>query len=696
MVTIEDRTAWDIHTGEARYARLRSLADSINDTARTARTSLSLFLIVALYLFLTLISSTDENLLRNSLVELPQVGAGISLENSYIFAPLIFLYLHAQLLFLLSVLARKVQTFKLALEEEFPGAASPNKQRDECRDWLSAFAFVQLFRPSSGGLHASKILVWLGIEAIPVVLLFVLDLSFVRYQSDLITWEHHIIFVIDVVLLAWFNCRVFEGWLRHAERRPWEIVKPVWGVAVFCMALLLILAAKPPVFNSGTVKKDRASIWRSAVVEEAKRAACVAGGQKKTEKFLQAVWKGENIIDAGPCEWWGLACRYLDVSKKWLVKTQTHEMSDKPGDESFATIDLFGRKLLFANFQETHLQGANFREVQLQGANLCRTELQGADLLEVRLQGANLVRVRLQGANLVRTELQGVNLESARLQGADFASARLQGADFKNARLQGVSLKNARLQGASLRRACLQGTYLEGAELQGADLGSAQLQGSFGQPKPLSLIWAPCVSDKICTDKSSYLKKLVPNEKIATVKLPWGKFSSLKEHLQERIGGPVDYLRDNSKPNWKVWAKWTAESACKDACTARSILDSKPNWKVWAKWTAEFACKDAYTARSILERWGSKEPLSGLKTIGKQDSGKNPERYDEARAQETGEACLGPPLPSLPGLPGLKDEAKKLVRKTLKTKRENETEGECPGLHFISDDEWKELVDSWS
>ena len=107
---------------------MRSLADSINDTARTARTSLSLFLIVALYLFLTLLSSTDENLLRNGQVELPQVGAGISLKNSYIFAPLIFLYLHAQLLFLLRVLTQKVRTFELALKEEFPDTAPPNRQ----------------------------------------------------------------------------------------------------------------------------------------------------------------------------------------------------------------------------------------------------------------------------------------------------------------------------------------------------------------------------------------------------------------------------------------------------------------------------------------------------------------------------------------------------------------------------------------
>ncbi len=775
MATIEDKTAWEIHTRETRRVRLRSLADSINDTARTARTSLSLFLIVALYLFLTLLSSTDENLLRNSLVELPQVGAGISLKNSYIFAPLIFLYLHAQLLFQLTVLAGKVQTFEVALKEEFPDTVAPNMQekveakRKECWNWLSAFTLVQRLRLPPGKL--SKVFVWLGVEAIPVVLLFVLDLSFVRYQSGWITWEHHIIFLLDLVLLAWFNCRVFDGWFRvfwkkliscfqtlyawiakgegqrrtsgpgrptpaerrlweilakgpeqpgtRAERRLWEILKSVWGVAVFCMvlllkltwgtavfcmALLLLRAAYPPEFDPKTEEEDRLGIWRSAVVEEDRRSemaekvrrpAVAEKAQKSTcqmiEEFWQAVWEnGENIIDAGPCEWWGLACRYLDVSHKRLVKTQAHEISDQPSDESFATIDLFGRNLLFAYFRKTQLQGANLVRARLQGADLVRAQLQGAGISEAQLQGANLVRARLQGADFVRAQLQGVDLGSARLQGADFASAQLQGVDLGSARLQGASLKNACLQGASLKNACLQGAYLQGTQLQGADLGSAQLQGSFGQPgrqylaqapsvscdfptdksSYLNLVWTPGVSYDFPTDKSSYLKKLVPNEKIATVKLLWGKLSSLKEHLQERMEAnqsSIDPLPDSSR---------------------------RPNWETWAKWTAEFACKDVYTARSSLKRWTSEEPLSGLVRDFDAYQLELLKDYAAAREQETGEACLGPRLSDLSSLKYRDfDEAQKLVREALVAARE--TGEECPGLHSIPDDEWKKITGSW-
>ena len=71
-----------IHRNEARDLRLRALADSINDTARMARNTLTAALVVALYLGVTLLSSTDLNLFLNGQVVLPQVGTGVSVVQS--------------------------------------------------------------------------------------------------------------------------------------------------------------------------------------------------------------------------------------------------------------------------------------------------------------------------------------------------------------------------------------------------------------------------------------------------------------------------------------------------------------------------------------------------------------------------------------------------------------------------------------
>ena len=668
---IGDETAWEIHTREARHARLRSLADSINDTARTARNSLSLLLIVALYLVLTLLSSTDENLLRNGQVVLPQVGVGLSVVQSYIFAPPIFLYLHAQLLFLLTVLARKVRTFEVALKEELPGAASPNKQREECWDWLSAFAFVQLFRLPSGVPHASKVLTWFGVEAVPVVLLFVLDLSFVRYQSGWITFEHHIVFLVDWAFLRWFNRKVFGGWelgpstvliessqilremvakiLRrprasthgrplHAERRSWKIlgraVITAWGAVVFGMALFLFLAARPPSFDPKTVEKDQESIW----------------GWDENVGFWEAVWTGKNPLDAGPCKRWGLACRYLSVSNKRRVVLQTRDMSDakadEPGDKSFATMDLAGRNLRFANFQYARLQGVDFRAARLQGANLRRARLQNAHLREAQLQDAHLWRAQLQNADLGGARLQGANLLLAQLQGAYLGGAQLQGADLRRAQVQDANLRRAQLQDADLSLARLQGAYLEGAQLQNANLQGTQLQGADlrgaqVQGADLSQAWlqGADLGGAQVQGMEDFLAQLQSAEDLLTQLQGTEDFARLQD-----AGDLLAQLQDADD----LFAR--LQGTLSDPVP--------PEWEALADRTAKFACKDEYTARNSLNRW---RPDGGIPLFGWEDHD-----FDKVRGR---------------------------VLKALADARK--TGEECPGLHSVTDDEWRDFLDGW-
>ncbi len=193
--------AMQIHRNEARNAHLRALADSINDTARMARATLTLALVVALYLGVTLLSSTDLNLFLNGQVVLPQVGTGVSVVQSYIFAPPVFVYLHVQALFMLGVLARTVQAYDRALEDE----GITRDRQDEYWDWLSAFAFVQLFRLQHAIWHPSRLLSWLGTNVVPLGLLFAVSMSFVRYQSESITWFHHGLFIADLIFVAGFN-----------------------------------------------------------------------------------------------------------------------------------------------------------------------------------------------------------------------------------------------------------------------------------------------------------------------------------------------------------------------------------------------------------------------------------------------------------------------------------------------------------
>ena len=383
----------------------------------------------------------------------------------------------------------------------------------------------------------ARTLAWVGIEAVPLALLFVIDISFVRYQSAGITWSHHCIFILDLVSTIIFNrlvflrrdgiwgsasvsvavpgntgvppafgvgqrpaflgricrlmpCRIWWKRLRgsSAIRLGWRMLvrsakmMPAWlwisvrGIVAMCMVFLLIYAAHPPQFDPREVEDDQKNIWRE-------RGRTVKNNQRsiwreRGRKFWQAIrHDGENPLDAGPCHWWGFGCRYLDVSNKWLLGAQPEDLvapiSDEITPETFGDIRRF-----HLGSRRFHLGSPDLARRKLRFARFGSVYLQSVDLREAELQGADLERAELQGAALAWAELQGARLQETRLQGANLRQAKLQGANLRQARLQGANLVRAKLQGASLWGAKLQGTDLTWVELQGAALIRAELQGA--------------------------------------------------------------------------------------------------------------------------------------------------------------------------------------------------------------------------
>ena len=676
---------------EEQRARLHHLADSINDTARMARTSLSLVLLVALYLGLTLVASTDENLLLNGQVTLPQAGVGISVEQSYIFAPPIFFYLHIQLLFLLSVLARKIHTFETALKEEFPDALPAHAQnkteaeRGECWEWLSAFAFVQLFRQTPGMPRVLKLgagtLAWFGIETVPLALLFVIDISFVRYQSAGISWSHHCIFILDLVSIGIFNWFVLPG----QDRRQWKnshrssilrfdwwisgrstvILGWLWisvrGTVAVGMVFLLISAAHPPQFDPRRIEKDRRSIWG-----------------ERDRNFWQAIWSDrENPLDAGSCYWWRLGCRYLDVRNKWLLGAQPEDLvgsiSDGITPKTVGDIrrfhlgspDLARRRLRFARFGSVYLQSVDLREAELQGADLGGAQLQEADLGGAQLQEADLWEAQLQGADLRGVQLQGADLGLAKLQGTYLWEAQLQGADLQGAQLQGAYLWKAQLQGTNLWEAQLQGAHLWEAQLRGADLTRAELQGSWGEPASWYLAWMPYVSVDFPGSSEQYLEELLSDE-IKDIKLAWQQDVTLEQHLKQSLSGDSDReVFDGAKPDdTDLVVHQRTDATWPEA----PDVHSDSYWVAWAEWASEFACENEYTARSILQRWSSSIIFSGpLVYLNAPDS----DFLSFMRKED------------------IYDRARNNVREALFNARR---EPKCAGLRDLSENEWKKFV----
>ena len=263
------RSEW-MSNGASPYSRLKTLSESVNETARIARISLSLTLIAALYLTLTLLSATDENMFRNTIVTLPRLETGISLERSYLYAPMLFLYLHLQTLYLSAVLTRRIRRFEQVLVQVFP---YDRQSREECREWLSGVNLVQGMLGSTKLDLVGRSLMWFGIGVVPVLLLFFVDVSFLRYQATVITVIHHVCFFVDLTcswlfwwylrggaaISLWSDRRKVHGSNTH-NRRSHRIA----SVARFLTALMALLCssglASVLLLNGWPIKYDELNV----------------------------------------------------------------------------------------------------------------------------------------------------------------------------------------------------------------------------------------------------------------------------------------------------------------------------------------------------------------------------------------------------------------------------------------------------
>ena len=190
--------------------RLNELVKSVNGAALKAQAMVYAVLATAFYMLWVLVSSTAESLFLNGQLLLGHLNIGLSLDAIYILGPMLLFFLHVSLLFLWQELRRRMARFENVLADLYPG--SEEETRQELFGRLSASILVQSLRTDSSCLP--RRLSDLTVVLIPWALLFAIDLSFVRYQSDWITRIHHCLFVADLAAILWF--RLYEqrwlGW----------------------------------------------------------------------------------------------------------------------------------------------------------------------------------------------------------------------------------------------------------------------------------------------------------------------------------------------------------------------------------------------------------------------------------------------------------------------------------------------------
>jgi uncharacterized protein YjbI with pentapeptide repeats len=486
---------------------LDAIRKSVEDAAAVSAGFWLSYLFVLFYIAIAAGAVTHRDLLLENPVKLPFLSdVPLPLVAFFFLAPIVFIVSHAYTLVHFVMLAAKVGVYDAELLAQLGDAP---ETREGLRRQLPSNIFVQfLAGPGDirkGGLGwLLKAVAWISLVIGPVLLLLSIQVQFLPYHLEWVTWVQRFAVLADVILLwllwpAVLNRRSKLMWRLERRGKGWPGVLALTGRYIAGLTACLIplgLAFTAATFPGewldehvgkweatppnpvtawlGAKDKEDKPIWTSfhdllfnGKVDDVTR-------RRKSLFSNTLVLPGFAGLEAAKID----DPKKLDTIKHTLILRGRHLEGAVFNGADLHKADLEGAQLQGASLRDAQFQGALLDNAQLQDVFANFAELQGASLVEAQLQGAILNMANLQGASLRDAQLQGASFFRAQLQGTDLDEANLQGASLDDAQLQSASLEGAQLQGAALVEAQLQGAYLSGANLQGVSLAGAQLQGA--------------------------------------------------------------------------------------------------------------------------------------------------------------------------------------------------------------------------
>jgi uncharacterized protein YjbI with pentapeptide repeats len=393
------------------------LIENIAEASKNARKIYLIYVAVLAYCALTVVSTTDRQIILNETARLPLVNLDVSLIGFFIIAPLltIFVFIYFQLYL------NRVNRLILDLRTNY----LPVEKR-RLYPWLLNFAEDP--DPGFTGILQNVIVRFSLWWSLPIVLIL-FSFWFVKKHDPILSYVIGLtpIFGTLIVLYFWFHYEAVQYKLRP-ERTKFQrfIGKSVLAYFVIIYEIVLL----------------------SLIIPESNKGS-VVGVDLSYQKLVT-----EPDVDYEGLYWANLNGFHLEGA------------------------NLISTVLKRADLRRAHLQNAYLGGANLQEADLWDANLQEADLSWANLQEADLWDANLQEADLRRANLQEANLSEANLQESDLSWANLQEANLSEANLQEADLGGADLQEASLFEANLQEADLSWADLQEASLFEANLQGA--------------------------------------------------------------------------------------------------------------------------------------------------------------------------------------------------------------------------
>src|SRR5580704_3213897 len=208
---------------------LDAVRKSVEDAAAVSTGFWLSYLFVLLYIAIAAGAVTHRDLLLENPVKLPFLNVELPLVAFFVLAPILFIVSHAYTLVHFVMLGAKVGVYDAELRAQLGDAP---ETREGLRRQLPSNIFVQfLAGPGDirkGGLGwLLKAVAWISLVIGPVLLLLLIQVQFLPYHLEWVTWVQRFAVVADVILLwllwpAVLNRRSKLMWRLERRRKGWR------------------------------------------------------------------------------------------------------------------------------------------------------------------------------------------------------------------------------------------------------------------------------------------------------------------------------------------------------------------------------------------------------------------------------------------------------------------------------------------
>lgn len=189
-----------------------SLEKAINDAASKTSALWLSFITFATLILITTGTVTHKKLFLEEPLKLPVLNADLDLISYFVFAPLFFLVFHFYLLLQLDGLVAKVRIY----DDELCKKQEDASKRRLLRQRLDTFIFAQLLvgtREHRTGLieRLNRFVAWITVVGLPLFTMVLIQLIFLPYHGQAVTWWHRLAIVLDLTLIWLFWPRLPDG-----------------------------------------------------------------------------------------------------------------------------------------------------------------------------------------------------------------------------------------------------------------------------------------------------------------------------------------------------------------------------------------------------------------------------------------------------------------------------------------------------